>query len=59
MEVEMKDKNTFNNSIKKTKLLIVDDSSNNRAAINYWLSEENYEVLHAVDGQSAIKKRRQ
>lgn len=39
----------------KVKLLIVDDSSNNRAAINYWLSEENYEILHAVDGPSALK----
>lgn len=40
---------------KKTKLLIVDDSSNNRAAISYWLSENNYEVLHAVNGASALK----
>lgn len=39
----------------KTKLLIVDDSSNNRSAISYWLSEENYEILHAVDGISALK----
>ena len=40
---------------KKTKLLIVDDSSNNRAAISYWLDEENYEILHAVDGISTLK----
>ena len=40
---------------KKTKLLIVDDSSNNRVAISYWLDEENYEILHAVDGVSALK----
>lgn len=40
---------------KKTKLLIVDDSSNNRSAISYWLDEENYEILHAADGISAIK----
>lgn len=40
---------------KKIKLLIVDDSSNNRAAISYWLGEENYEILHAADGTSAIK----
>ncbi len=39
----------------KTKLLIVDDNSNNRAAISYWLDEENYEILHAVDGVSALK----
>lgn len=43
------------NKANKIKLLIVDDSSNNRAAINYWLSEENYEILHAVDGPSALK----
>ena len=42
----------FNN---KTKLLIVDDSSNNRAAISYWLDGENYEILHATDGVSALK----
>lgn len=41
--------------INKTKLLIVDDSSNNRTAISYWLSEENYEILHAVEGASALK----
>ena len=40
---------------KKIKLLIVDDSSNNRATISYWLGEENYEILHAVDGVSALK----
>lgn len=39
----------------KSKVLIVDDSSNNRAAINYWLGQENYEILHAVDGNSAYK----
>lgn len=39
----------------KTKLLIVDDNNNNRAAISYWLDEENYEILHAVDGVSALK----
>ncbi|MBI1857690.1 MAG: hybrid sensor histidine kinase/response regulator [Candidatus Melainabacteria bacterium] len=39
----------------KTKLLIVDDSSNNRAAISYWLGEDDYEILHAVDGPSALK----
>ena len=39
----------------KPKLLIVDDSSNNRAAISYWLDEENYEILHAVDGISTLK----
>ena len=39
----------------KAKVLIVDDNSNNRAAINYWLDEENYEILHAVDGTSALK----
>lgn len=44
-----------NNNQKKAKLLIVDDSSNNRAAINYWLQEESYEILHAVDGKSALK----
>ena len=42
-------------TVKKTRLLIVDDSSNNRAAINYWLSGENYEILHVIDGPSAIK----
>lgn len=41
--------------INKTKLLIVDDNSNNRAAISYWLDEEDYEILHAVDGVSALK----
>ena len=40
---------------KKTKLLIVDDNSNNRAAISYWLGEENYEILHASNGISALK----
>ena len=40
---------------KKTKLLIVDDNSNNRTAISYWLGEENYEILHAVDGISGLK----
>ena len=39
----------------KAKLLIVDDSSSNRTAISYWLSDENYEVLHASSGESAIK----
>ena len=39
----------------KTKLLIVDDNSNNRAALSYWLQEENYEILHANDGISALK----
>lgn len=39
----------------KAKLLIVDDSSNNRSAISYWLDKENYEILHAVDGLSALK----
>ena len=39
----------------KPKLLIVDDNSNNRAAISYWLDGENYEILHAVDGVSALK----
>lgn len=39
----------------KPKLLIVDDSSNNRAAISYWLSDDNYEILHAMDGLSALK----
>ena len=39
----------------KPKLLIVDDSSSNRTAISYWLSDENYEVLHASSGESAIK----
>ena len=39
----------------KAKLLIVDDSSNNRAAISYWLDKENYEILHATDGLSALK----
>ena len=39
----------------KTKLLIVDDSSNNRIAISYWLNGENYEILHAIDGKSALK----
>ena len=41
--------------IKTEKLLIVDDSSNNRAAISYWLENENYEILHAADGVSALK----
>ena len=40
---------------KKTKLLIVDDNSNNRTAISYWLGEENYEILHASNGISALK----
>ena len=40
---------------KKTKLLIVDDNSNNRTAINYWLEEENYEILHASNGISGLK----
>ncbi len=39
----------------KTKLLIVDDSNNNRTAISYWLDEENYEILHAADGISALR----
>ncbi len=39
----------------KTKLLIVDDSSSNRSAINYWLADEDYEILHAADGLSALK----
>lgn len=39
----------------RTKLLIVDDNSNNRAAISYWLDEEDYEILHAMDGTSALK----
>lgn len=43
------------NKKKKTKLLIVDDSNNNREAINYWLGEENYELLHASNGISALK----
>lgn len=46
------------NNLKKSnrlKILIVDDNSNNRAAISYWLSEENYEILHAIDGVSALK----
>lgn len=46
---------TAKKEVQKTKLLIVDDSSNNRAAISYWLEEENYEVLHAVEGSSALK----
>ena len=37
------------------KILIVDDSSNNRAAINYWLKDERYEILHAINGHSALK----
>lgn len=41
--------------MKKIKLLIVDDNSNNRAAISYWLDGENYEILHAVDGASTLK----
>lgn len=41
--------------ITKPKILIVDDNSNNRAAISYWLSEENYEIVHAIDGVSALK----
>ena len=40
---------------KRTKLLIVDDNSNNRAAISYWLGDENYEILHASNGLSALK----
>jgi len=40
---------------KKIKLLIVDDNSNNRAAISYWLENENYEILHATNGVSALK----
>ncbi len=51
----MLSKKTNQNKKKKTKLLIVDDSSNNREAINYWLSEENYEILHAANGISALK----
>ena len=39
----------------KSKLLIVDDNSNNRAAISYWLDDNNYEILHASDGVSALK----
>ena len=45
----------FKTEINKVKLLIVDDSSNNRTAISYWLDGENYEILHAVDGVSALK----
>ena len=48
-------KKPVNKKLPKAKLLIVDDSSNNRAAISYWLSDENYEILHASDGTSAIK----
>ena len=44
-----------NLSKKKRKLLIVDDNNNNRAAISYWLEQENYEILHAVNGESALK----
>ena len=40
---------------RRTKLLIVDDNSNNRDAISYWLNKENYEILHAVNGLSALK----
>ena len=40
---------------KNIKLLIVDDNSNNRAAISYWLGNENYEILHATNGISALK----
>lgn len=49
------EKNIINNKLNKIRLLIVDDNSNNRAAISYWLDEENYEILHAVDGISALK----
>lgn len=51
----MKNGNLTSKKQTKTKLLIVDDSSNNRTAISYWLSEENYEILHAADGTSALK----
>ena len=51
----MKTKKATSKKVKKTKLLIVDDSSNNRATISYWLDEENYEILHAIDGVSALK----
>ena len=51
----MKSTNIFSKNIKKPKLLIVDDSSNNRSAISYWLNGEDYEILHAVDGPSALK----
>ena len=51
----MKKKNTNQIKKKKMKLLIVDDSSNNRTAINYWLGEENFEILHAGNGISALK----
>lgn len=51
----MKTANTPQNKIKKTKLLIVDDNKNNRDAISYWLGEEYYEVLHAINGISALK----
>ena len=39
----------------KTKLLIIDDNSNNRTAISYWLDKENYEILHAVNGESGLQ----
>ena len=50
-------KNTKSNLTRPTKsrLLIVDDSNNNRTAISYWLQDEDYEILHAVDGPSALK----
>ncbi|MBI3589875.1 MAG: hybrid sensor histidine kinase/response regulator [Candidatus Melainabacteria bacterium] len=51
----MKMNNINPKKLNQTKLLIVDDNSNNRAAISYWLDEENYEILHAVDGISALK----
>ena len=51
----MKPISSNKNDKNKTRLLIVDDSSNNRAAISYWLSEENYEILHATCGVSALK----
>lgn len=40
---------------KKTKLLIVDDNSNNRSALNYWLGNDSYEILQATNGISALK----
>lgn len=55
MNTNMNKKYIASKKTSKTKLLIVDDSSNNRSAISYWLSEENYEILHAVDGISALK----
>lgn len=51
----MKEAIPISKDVQKAKLLIVDDNSNNRTAISWWLSEENYEILHAGDGPSAIK----